>query len=67
MGRKQKYITEEEKSKALKDRQMRYYWKNQEKINQKNKDRYHEKVNFGISSSMDTSSSLNQPFVLTKL
>ena len=67
MGRKQKYITEEEKSKALKDRQMRYYWKNQEKINQKNKDRYHEKVNIGISSSMDASSSLNQPFNLTKL
>jgi hypothetical protein len=68
MGRKQKYITEEEKDKALKERQMRYYWKNQEKINKKNKDRYHEKVNGAISSSLDVSSgSLSEPFILTKL
>jgi hypothetical protein len=67
MGRKQKYITEEEKSKALKDRQMRYYWKNRDDINNKNKERYHEKVNGTISSSIDMSSSLSQPFILTKL
>jgi hypothetical protein len=43
MGRKLKYKTEEDKLSARKERQMRYYWKNQEKIKKKNLERYHEK------------------------
>jgi hypothetical protein len=35
MGRKLKYKTEEEKLKAKRERQMRYYWKN---VKQKRKD-----------------------------
>ena len=31
MGRKTKYITDEQKLQARKDRQMKYYWKNQKK------------------------------------
>ena len=64
MGRKQKYITAEEKDKALKDRQMRYYWKNRDDINNKNKIRYHDKVN---EISLVNTGSLNQPFILSKL
>jgi hypothetical protein len=42
MGRKCKYITLSEKIEARKVHQMKYYWKNQEKIKQKNLKRYHE-------------------------
>ena len=46
MGRKLKYKTNEEKLNARKERQMRYYWKNQEKIKKKNLDRYYgSKIN----------------------
>jgi hypothetical protein len=45
MGRKQKYKTEEEKLQARKDRQMRYYFRNQEIVKKKNLERYHEKRN----------------------
>ena len=43
MGRKRKYITEEEKQQANKDKYMRYYWKNVEKIKKKNLNRYYVK------------------------
>lgn len=42
MGRKQKYITEEEKLKARRERQMRYYWKNVKKQRKKALERYYE-------------------------
>jgi hypothetical protein len=42
MGRKLKYKTEEEKRQSNRDKFMRYYWKNQEKIKKKNLKRYHE-------------------------
>jgi hypothetical protein len=42
MGRKLKYKTEEEKRQANRDKFMRHYWKNQEKIKKKNLKRYHE-------------------------
>ena len=42
MGRKLKYKTEEEKCQANRDKFMRHYWKNQEKIKKKNLKRYHE-------------------------
>jgi hypothetical protein len=45
MGRKQKYKTEEEKLQARKDRQMRYYFRNQESIKKKNLERYYAKYN----------------------
>lgn len=45
MGRKQKYITEEEKKQANRDKVMRHYWRNQEKIKEKNLKRYYEKKN----------------------
>lgn len=41
MGRKKKYLTEEEKIEARKERQMRYYWRNQEKLKKQNRERYH--------------------------
>jgi len=43
MGRKQKYITNDEKLIARRERQMRYYWKNQEEIKEKNLKRYYVK------------------------
>jgi hypothetical protein len=42
MGRRKVYITEEQKIAARKKRQMDYYWKNQETINKKNLERYHQ-------------------------
>ena len=42
MGRKRKYITEEEKQQANKDKYMRYYWKNCKKVKRKNLKRYYE-------------------------
>jgi hypothetical protein len=41
MGRRKKYMTEEQQIEARKKRQMDYYWKNQDKINKKNLERYH--------------------------
>ena len=43
MGRKKKYITNEEKQQANKDKYMRYYWKNAKKIRKKNLERYYAK------------------------
>ena len=45
MGRKRKYNTEEESRIANRDKSMRHYWKNREKIKKKNLKRYHEKIN----------------------
>mgnify|MGYP007070556928 CR=1 FL=1 len=42
MGRHKKYITEEEKKQANRDKFMKHYWKNQEKIKKKNLERYYE-------------------------
>jgi hypothetical protein len=42
MGRKIKYKTEEEQLIARRERQMRYYWRNQETIKKKNLKRYYE-------------------------
>jgi hypothetical protein len=41
MGRKRKYTTDEEKLVARRERQMRYYWKNQDEIKKKNLERYY--------------------------
>ena len=41
MGRERKYKTEEERLKARRDRQMRYYWRNDSKIKKNNLERYH--------------------------
>ena len=43
MGRHKKYNTEEEKQQANKDKYMRYYWRNVEKIKKKNLKRYYER------------------------
>jgi hypothetical protein len=43
MGRKRKYFTEEEKNQANRDKFMRYYFKNKEKIKKKNLTRYYAK------------------------
>jgi hypothetical protein len=45
MGRKKKYLTDNEKQQANKDKYMRYYWKNKEKIKLKNLKRYYENKN----------------------
>jgi hypothetical protein len=42
MGRIKKYITEEDKKKAVNERAMRYYLRNKEKIQNKNLRRYYE-------------------------
>lgn len=44
MGRKRKYITKEDQVNARRERQMRYYWKNQEEIKRKNLKRYYDKT-----------------------
>ena len=46
MGRKIKYITEEEKLTARKERQMRYYWKNVKQKRKEALERYYEKKKF---------------------
>lgn len=43
MGRKMKYVTNEDKINARRERQMRYYWKNKEVIRHKNLNKYYEK------------------------
>ena len=45
MGRKKKYITEEEKLKAQKRWYMEHYERNKEVIKEKNRKRYHAKKN----------------------
>jgi hypothetical protein len=46
MGRKRKYNTEEEKLQANRDKYMRYYWRNVDKIRkQKLKEYYENKRN----------------------
>jgi len=42
MGRKKKYLTEEEKLKARNDAQKRYYLKNAEKLCKKRMEKYYE-------------------------
>ncbi len=42
MGRKKKYNTEEERCQANRDKVMKHYWKNVEKIKKKNLKRYYE-------------------------
>jgi hypothetical protein len=42
MGRKRKYLTEEEKLNARRERQMRYYWKTVNKQRKKSLERYYE-------------------------
>ena len=42
MGRHRKYTTEEEKCQANRDKVMRHYWRNSEKIKKKNLKRYYE-------------------------
>ena len=42
MGRKKKYKTKEEIEQAVRDKAMRYYFRNQEVIKQKNLKRYYE-------------------------
>jgi len=48
MGRKKKYITEEDKYEAQKKWAMEYYWRNKETIKKKNLKKYHEKKNWNI-------------------
>ena len=43
MGRHKKYITEEEKKKADRNKYMRYYWKNVKKRRKDALKRYYEK------------------------
>ena len=43
MGRKQKYITYEEKLNARRERQMRYYFKNQQVKKEQSLERYYKK------------------------
>jgi hypothetical protein len=43
MGRKKIYKTETEKRVAYNQKQMEYYWRNAEKIKEKNLNRYHSK------------------------
>jgi len=43
MGRKQKYITDEEKLNARRERQMRYYFKNQKVKKEQALERYYIK------------------------
>lgn len=43
MGRMKKYKTEEEQINARKKRQMKYYWKNKERLQRKARERYHER------------------------
>ena len=40
MGRLKKYNTEEERKEANRQKAKRYYWKNKEKVDAKNKARY---------------------------
>lgn len=40
MGRRKKYNTDEEQAEANRQKSRRYYWKNKEKIDAKNKERY---------------------------
>lgn len=42
MGRKIKYKTDEEKIQARRERQMRYYWKNADKLKKQALKRYYE-------------------------
>ena len=43
MGRKRKYTTDDEKAVAVRDRAMRYYWKNAKKVRVKNLRRYYDR------------------------
>lgn len=45
MGRKRKYFTDEELKQSNRDKFMRFYIKNKEKIKKKNLERYYEKKN----------------------
>lgn len=43
MGRKKKYLTDEERRIARNERAMRYYLRNKEKIKTRNLKKYHDK------------------------
>lgn len=43
MGRKKKYITEDEKKISNREKYMRFYWKNKDKIKKINLQRYYAK------------------------
>lgn len=43
MGRKRKYVTDEEKAAAVRERATRYYWKNVKKVRAKNLRRYYDR------------------------
>jgi len=45
MGRQKKYTTDEEKSQARKDRQMRYYWRNSKHLRKEALKRYYKQKN----------------------
>jgi len=45
MGRTLKYKTPEEKINARKERQMKYYWKNVEKLKKEALERYYKRKN----------------------
>ena len=42
MGRHKKYITDDEINNAIREKSMRYYWKNVKKIQKRNLKKYHE-------------------------
>ena len=43
MGRHKKYLTDEQKKQANREKVMRYYFRNKEKCDQKSRDRYWQK------------------------
>lgn len=45
MGRKKKYLTDEERLEAKRKWKMDYYWRNKEILQKKNLDRYHKNKN----------------------
>ena len=49
MGRTKKYMTEEQQIIARRKRQMDYYLKNKERINNKNREKYYIKTNISGS------------------
>ena len=50
MGRLKKYKTEEDRKEANRQKAKRYYWRNKEKIDAKNKERYRRKrINLPLS------------------
>ena len=44
MGRLKKFKTEEELKQARREYSKKYYWKNKEKVDEKNKERYYRNI-----------------------